>query len=399
MLEWLESYLTKTERRVIGLMSGTSVDGVDVALVRLGSGAELRAELEQFTCVPFPATLRERVLKLCGGGDVAEAARLNVEIGEFFAQAVLQAAGQWRISLEDIDLIGSHGQTVSHQPAAGATLQIGEPSIIAERTGITTVADFRPRDMAAGGQGAPLVPYVDYLLLRHTDRHRIVQNIGGIGNCTMLPADCAIEQVRAWDTGPGNMVIDACVAALTSGIQQCDTDGALAARGTVHAGLLEEMLAHPFLQQPPPKSAGREEFGQAYAAAFLQRCAELQMSREDTIATATAFTAASIAQSYQQFAVPLLERQIEIEVILGGGGAFNPTLRRMLQEQLAASDTNIKFTLLTHEDCGIPNDAKEAMAFAILAHASILGRANNVPGATGARHPVVLGKIVPGTSE
>lgn len=404
MLPWLQNYVGKETHRVIGLMSGTSLDGIDAALCEVaGSGDTLRAGLRGFITVPFAPDVRERIQSACQNGGVEDAARLNVELGELFAGAVLQLMAAYDLSRADVDLIGSHGQTICHLPGERATLQIGEPCIIAERSGITTVADFRPRDMAAGGEGAPLVPYVDWCLLRRADRHRVVQNIGGIGNCTLLPAGCALDDVVAWDTGPGNMVMDECVRLMTNGERAFDEDGEMAARGPVDEAWLAQLMEHPFLARRPPKSTGREDFGRAYTKEFVEEGRRRSLSADNIVATATALTAASIARSLQTFGASVLDgRANSVELILGGGGAFNPTLRRMLQQRLASGLTpgdnthQIPSTVLTHEDCGLRSDAKEALAFAILAHETITGVSNNVPGATGAARPVVLGKIIPG---
>jgi anhydro-N-acetylmuramic acid kinase len=400
MSSWIESYRQASVHRVVGLMSGTSVDGIDAACVRIsGSGPDMQVELESFQTVAYPPKLKQRVLSLCRGGDVTEVALLNFRLGEAFADAALALLGEMAPEPGQVDLIGSHGQTVAHLPRGSsidpegrATLQLGEPSVIAERTGIATVADFRPRDIAAGGEGAPLIPYVDFCLLRHPTKHRIVQNIGGIANCTVLPAGCTVEEVQAWDTGPGNMVIDECIRFLTNGEQELDADGAFAAQGQVNTGWLEELLRHQFLQARPPKSAGREEFGRAYAESIVAAGRRRGLRDEDIVATITALTAASIAASYQYFAAPHLPDQecTETEVVTGGGGAHNLELMRMLQHRLAP------WRLLRHEECGIDGDAKEAMGFAILAHETIMGSPSNVPGGTGASRSALLGKIVPG---
>lgn len=388
----LPPYHAHTAHHVIGLMSGTSVDAVDAALVQVrGSGPTLKARLLAFRETPFPPDLRARVLAVCEGGTTAEVCRLNFDLGELFATAALAVAEQagWRI--EDVDLIGSHGQTVSHLPPqggrAGASLQLGEPSVIAARTGVTTVAEFRYRDLAVGGQGAPLVPYVDWVLFRSDRLTRAVQNIGGIANVTFLPRGATLDDVRAFDTGPGNMVLDGAIAILTGGELTCDVNGRRAAAGRVDADWLAELLAHPFIDQPPPKSTGRETFGPAFAVEAVKEGLRRRLSTEDILATLTAFTAASIARNYALFLEP--DGPVE-EVILGGGGSYNPTLRRMLAEQWP------QLPLKTHEDFGLPGAAKEALAFALLAHETRLGRPTNVPGATGAERAVILGKIIPG---
>ncbi|HEX8833200.1 MAG TPA: anhydro-N-acetylmuramic acid kinase, partial [Abditibacteriaceae bacterium] len=384
----------------IGLMSGTSLDGIDAVLVRIeGSGPTLRAELQAFLCVPLAVPVREQILRIHESASVAEIARLNVELGELFADAVLQLLQHANADANDIAVIGSHGQTICHLPHEHATLQIGEAAIIAERTGITTVSDFRPRDLAAGGQGAPLVPYVDWCLLRHTAHHRIVQNIGGIANCTALGAGGSLEDVRAWDSGPGNMMIDECVSVFTNGAQRFDRDGAIAATGKPDETLLGELMSHPFLARTPPKSAGREEFGCTFTAQFINTAKARALTDADMVATATAFTARSIAESYKRFAPAVLHDAAPLEIILGGGGARNVTLVRMLRNELrdglAFASERTPVTIRTHEEFGLDGDSKEALAFAVLAHETLQGVANNATGATGARRAVVLGKISP----
>jgi len=312
----------------------------------------------------------------------------NAWLGELFADAALRVIEKAGLRPADVDAVASHGQTVWHIPPGeeqpGATLQLGEPCVIAERTGLLTVADFRPRDMAAGGQGAPLVPFADYLLFRDSHLSRAVQNIGGIGNVTWIPRGGTPAEVIAFDTGPGNMVIDALVSHFTDGAQTFDRDGRLAAEGEVDDGLLRELLAHPYFSQPPPKSTGRELFGADYARALRARAESRGLNPAATIATATALTAESITRAYHDFL-----GEID-EVILGGGGSYNPTLRRMIAERLPATPIH------THEDHGISGEAKEAIAFVLLGHATLCGVPANLPAATGAEHSVVLGKIVPG---
>ena len=377
--------------RVVGLMSGTSADGVDAAVVDIGRG---KVRLLAFEVFAYPAALRRQILRLCQ----PESARLedichyNFVLGEVFADAVVRLCSKNGISLSSIDLIGSHGQTIYHNPhgrkygrtAIRSTLQIGEPSVIAQRTGITTVADFRPRGMAAGGEGAPLVPYADYVLFGHNRLARAVQNIGGIANVTFLPSGCKQKGIIAFDTGPGNMVIDGVVRLLSGGKQHYDRGGKIAARGTVDKGFLNEMLRHPFLRRCPPKSTGREEFGAAFSEQIYHRGSKKGLADADIVATVTAFTAHSIARAYRKF-LPVTPD----EMILCGGGAHNHTLVEMLHGELP------EVKMLSTDDFGISVDAKEAVSFAILAWATVRGLTNNVPGATGARGAVVLGKIVP----
>ncbi len=371
-------------------MSGTSADGIDAALVDVGPrGAKLRA----FAMYPYPAAVRKEVLALCAGpASVGRVCHANALLGELFAEAVIRLADKSGVSLRRIDLIGSHGQTICHLPVrrrAGrrqirSTLQIAEPSIIAERTGITTVADFRPRDMAAGGQGAPLVPFADYVLFADDRRSRVLCNIGGIANITYLPAGGEIADVLAFDTGPGNMVIDELVRRLTNGREQFDRNGRRARASRVHEELLDELLQHPFLRRRWPKTTGREDFGAAFTQRLERRGRALRISGNDLIATATAFTCRAISRACER-----LPGRVD-ELILCGGGSRNATLVEMLRQALAPARVRIM------DELGLDADAKEAVSFAILAAETIRGRPGNVPSATGARRPVVLGKIVPG---
>ena len=377
--------------RVVGLMSGTSADGVDAAVVEISSRNVRLLAFEMFS---YPAALRRRILGLCR----PESARLddichyNFVLGEVFADAAIKLCSKSGISLGSIDLIGSHGQTICHQPhgkrygrkMVRSTLQIGEPSVIAQRTGVTTVADFRPRDMVVGGEGAPLVPYADYVLFKHKRLTRAVQNIGGIANVTFLPGGCTQNDIIAFDTGPGNMVIDGIVRLISGGRKRYDAGGKMAARGTVDKRLLNELLRHSFFRRRPPKSTGREEFGADFAEQVYRRAAKKGLADADVIATVTALTAKSIAQAYRRFLPTLPD-----ELILCGGGSHNRTLVDMLHVELP----DVK--MLSTNDFGISVDAKEAVSFAILAWATIKGMASNVPTATGAELPVILGKIVP----
>jgi anhydro-N-acetylmuramic acid kinase len=375
-------------------MSGTSADGIDAVVAEI---AQKRRRLQTRVVThlhrPFKPALRQQILRVCLHGSVAEICELNFFLGERFAQAALAAIRKANLNPHDIAVIGSHGQTIHHLPNARtpSTLQIGEPAVIAERTGITTIGDFRVRDMAAGGQGAPLVPFVDWALFTDDSRPRIVQNIGGIGNLTFLPAGAKLKDVIAFDTGPGNMVIDAVVFALSRGRETYDRDGRWAARGKVSAKLLAQMMAHPFLKKRPPKTTGREEFGEPFVQKFLSSARRMRLRDEDIIVTTTAFTASSIAAAYNRFVLPKLNHTArnKLQVILGGGGAKNRTLRRMLAERIDFAE------FLTHEDFGIASSAKEALAFAILAYETLAGRPGNVLSVTGAARPVILGKIVP----
>jgi anhydro-N-acetylmuramic acid kinase len=362
--------------RIIGLMSGTSADGVDAAAIDIKND---KVKLLAFDTFNYSPALRRNILELgeqktCRPGDISS---LNFQLGEVFADAVIKLCKKNKINLKTIDLIGSHGQTIFHKPACN-TLQIGEPSIIAYKTGITTIADFRPKDIAAGGQGAPLVPFADYWLFKNKKKSRAIQNIGGIANVTYLAANCKLKDIIAFDTGPGNMIIDRLVFLATKGKQNFDRDGKIAAKGKININLLNEMMSHPYFRRRPPKTTGREMFGRKYTDAFYKK-----LPNEDIIATATAFTAISIAAAYKKFLPRLPD-----EIILCGGGTRNKTLVKMLGQ-------NIKSKILFTDDFGINSDAKEAVSFAILAYATIKGIANNVPSATGAKKAVILGKVIP----
>jgi anhydro-N-acetylmuramic acid kinase len=374
-------------------MSGTSADGIDAVVASIaGTGRQLRVRLVAHRHQPFSKPLRSRILNTCRHGTVAEICELNFLLGEHFARAALAVVRQAGLRSRDVAAIGSHGQTVHHLPRAKtpSTLQIGEPAVIAERTGITTVADFRVGDMAAGGEGAPLVPYADWALYTDDTHARILQNIGGIANLTYLRPKASLNDVIAFDTGPGNMVIDAVVTHLSSGRMTFDRDGHWAARGVVSLKLLDELMRHPFLRRRPPKTTGREEFGEPFVVRFLESARRLKLPPAEMVATATAFIAASIADAYERFIFAKLpaSARADLEIILGGGGAKNRTLRKMLADRVAPS------RVITQDDLGYSSAAKEALAFAILAHETLQGRPSNVPAATGARHSVVLGKIV-----
>lgn len=379
---------------LVGLMSGTSADGIDAVVARIsGGGRTLRARVVAHHHQMFPPAFRAQVLHVCLHGTVAGICELNFALGERFANAALAAIHKAGLTPAQITAIGSHGQTIHHLPNAKhpSTLQIGEPSVIAERTGITTVADFRVRDMAAGGQGAPLVPYTDWALFTHATRPRIIQNLGGIGNLTFLPPGSSLTDVRAFDTGPGNMIMDALVTQSSRGKQTYDRGGKWAARGRISEKLLTECLKHPYLRRTPPKTTGREEFGEMFLRRFLTQGRKLKLKDADLIATATAFTAESIADAYRRFVFPQIKPALlpKLQIILGGGGAKNPTLVRLLFERIGVG------ALCVHEDFGMPSSAKEPLAFALMAHETLQGQPSNVPSVTGARRAVVLGKIVP----
>jgi anhydro-N-acetylmuramic acid kinase len=375
---------------VVGLMSGTSVDGIDAAVVsveHLGDTLELR--LLAYSESAYDPAVRARIFGLFdpASSRIDETCELNVLIGQAFAEAAAAALRQADV---EADLIASHGQTVWHQVAPGhtrSTLQLGEPSVIAERLGVTTVADFRPRDIAAGGQGAPLASWGDALLFGDAQLGRAVQNIGGIGNVTWVPPGAQWGAMLAFDTGPGNALIDHAVSRLTGGALRFDTDGALAAAGRVDDALLAELLAHPYFVAQPPKSTGRELFGAQFVDPVIDRAVAAGMSSSDVVATLTAFTAHSIADQYRRFLPGRPD-----EVIVGGGGSRNPVLMSLLSELLDPAQIRL------HEDFNLPSLGREAVYFALMGHEALFGRSNTVPSCTGAMHAVPMGKIVPGAN-
>jgi anhydro-N-acetylmuramic acid kinase len=351
---------------VAGVMSGTSLDGIDVAIVEMPA-----IRVRKFLSVRYPAKIRERLLAVSNAvAHVGEISRLNYEVAELYAKAVNRAG--------KVDLIGCHGQTIYHEGARN-TLQLGEPAVIAERTGTPVVSNFRARDIAAGGQGAPLVPFVDFRLFRHPKRARIALNIGGIGNITVIPAGARAEDVVAFDTGPGNMVIDALAYEASDKKLTYDRNGRIAASGAVDRGLLDELLRDPYYRRKPPKSAGREQYG----IDFVKRMKRSGRPLADLVATATALTAATIAIGVQ------MVHEGPADLIVSGGGSHNPQILSHIAAFLP------QVTLATSSDYGIDADAKEAIAFAILAYATWRGRPSNVPSATGAKGSVLLGSVTP----
>ena len=373
-------------------MSGTSGDGVDAALVEIhGDGDDLTVAPIAFRTVPYSRPLRNRLLSAAVDGHVSDICILNAVLGEWFARAALAVIKTAQYAAAEIDLIGSHGHTIHHLPrpsrkagilAVRSTLQIGEPSVIAERTGITTIADFRPRDIAAGGQGAPLTPYAHYALFRDAKRSRLVVNLGGIGNVSYLPAGKGLDAVQAFDTGPGNMVLDGLAHHFSAGRASMDRNGRLAATGQVDRRLLRRLLAHPFLRKRPPKSTGREEFGSALIEKILAASPKRQPN--DILRTCSLFTAMTVVTASRWLSGPI------DDVVVGGGGARNPTL----MADMAAVFEPVP--VRTFEDMGWNSKAFEAIAFALLAYQTAHGRPANVPAATGARTAAVLGKIIPG---
>ena len=381
-------------KALIGLMSGTSHDGVDAVLVKVAfTRSRFHIIQQAFRTFPYPKSVRERLLRLSQGATITagEVSQVNFLLGELFAQAVLRLCKTAQVAPERIDAIGSHGHTIYHQPrqkpGPGSTLQIGEPAVIALRTGITTVADFRPADVAAGGEGAPLAPYAHYALFRQPTRSIAVQNIGGIANLTYLPAGRGSESLLAFDSGPGNMIIDGVTQTVTGGELLYDRNGRLAKQGTAHQEFLRQLLQHPYFKRRPPKSTGREEFGELFIQNFLQRATALRLSPADQVATATALTAESMARAYRDFVLP---RGKLDEVLLAGGGRLNPALREAFRQALPA------VRIRTLEDVGHDSNSLEAVAFAIFAYATLHGLPANVPSATGAHINVIIGKIIPG---
>jgi anhydro-N-acetylmuramic acid kinase len=410
---------------VAGVMSGTSADGINVALVQFSASKRARAARtpsfpptatfhllahEEF---PYHRNIRGAILTAMNAESarVADLSRLNFLLGDLYADAVGRTAHKHRVKL---DLIGCHGQTLYHQGSAvnylgrkvAVTWQTGEPAIIAARLGVPVVSDFRPADMAAGGKGAPLVPFLDFLAYRNSHIHRIAQNIGGIANLTSIPADAGISDLMAFDTGPGNMLIDAATESLFG--QRYDRSGAIAASGKVIDPLVTQLLRDLFFRQQPPKTAGREEFGREYLTRFLRLCRGSR--KADIVATATALTARSIADAVERFVLPrfvprtlarrkgksrklvppvLSSRSTSTELIVSGGGAKNRTLMAMLRAELTRLEISLHFS----DQFGLPSAAKEAVAFALMAHETWHHRPSNVPSATGAKHPAILGKI------
>ncbi len=379
-------------------MSGTSADGIDVALVRIeGRGLRTRIELLAHRQVPYAPAVRRAVLSTMNAvASVADLSRLNFLLGELYAEAIDTAQRRTGVRCE---LAGCHGQTIYHQgnPAAflgrkiACTWQIGEGAVIAARLGVPVVSDFRPADMSAGGKGAPLVPYLDFVLFRHPRFGRMVQNIGGIANLTAIPAGGGLKDVIAFDTGPGNMVIDA-VAQELFGVL-FDRGGKLAARGKPIDPVLQILLRDPFFKMRPPKTAGREQFGREFTAGFLRLCRR-SSSKHDVIATATALTGRSIGKAIRRYVLPLQSsasprRDVFRELIASGGGTKNATLMRMIAKDLSELEINVRTT----DEFGIPSEAKEAIAFALLAYQTWHRQPSNVPSATGATRPAILGKI------
>ncbi len=380
--------------KIVGLMSGTSADGIDAALVRITGGPD-RPRLRSlgFVSVPYTRRVQQRILSLSVEGQVAEICHMNALLGELFAKAALRVITRSGYEPSDIDLIGSHGQTIHHlpngirEPGVGvvrSTLQIGEATVIAERTGIPTMANFRARDMAVGGEGAPLVPYAHAMLFGHRTRGRLVVNIGGISNVTYIPPGANASGVTAFDTGPGNMVMDALVQQMSHGRESYDAGGRRARRGTVDRRLLEELMAHPYLGRRPPKSTGREEFGSGFVGGLATRARKAGLSADDLLATCAVWTAEAIGTARRW-----VRGSID-EVIVGGGGIHNRAVMSGLARIFEGAPVK------RFDDLGWDSKAFEATAFALLAHQTFHGRCTNVMQVTGARSPVLLGTLAPG---
>ncbi|MCQ9209508.1 anhydro-N-acetylmuramic acid kinase AnmK [Granulicatella seriolae] len=368
-----------------GIMSGTSLDGIDVAILDIvGSGLETEIKLLRFLSQLMPIDMKAKIMKQCDprSSRVDEICSLSVELAELFAQVVQDACQLEEIKSQDLTFVASHGQTIYHQPFASdhlvaSTLQIGNPAVLAERLGTIIVSDFRSRDMAVGGQGAPIVPYSEYLLYRQANRMVCLQNIGGIGNVTILPAGGEMDAIQAFDTGPGNMMIDSLCQHFYQ--EAYDKGGAYAAKGTINQELLERLKAHPYLKKALPKTTGREEFGQAYVEELLFEFPFLKAN--DFIATVTYFTAYCIGYHLQG----IVEEGASL--VVGGGGSYNETLLNYLQQELP------NVVVCKQEDIGYSSDAKEAIAMAVLGNQTLQGLAGNVPSATGANKFVPLGSI------
>jgi anhydro-N-acetylmuramic acid kinase len=406
--------MTKNSMLVLGMMSGTSADGIDAALVKIsGAPPNLKIKLQDHTKQSFPPAVRKEILRVAEQNPLSpgEFSQLHTRLGQVYAEAALNACKKLRISPRKIDLIGNHGQTIFHQgqpvnflgAKTASTLQIGDGSTIAALTGITTVSDFRPADIALGGQGAPLVPFADYALYRHKKLGRVSLNIGGIANITVIPANAKPSDVFAFDTGPGNMLVDSLVQHFTQGRQRYDKNGALAQSGRLVPSVLNELMKDPYLEEAPPKSSGREYFGASYTNKILALGRRHHAKSNDLIRTVTIFTSLTIAGALNRFVLPKTKIH---QLIVSGGGANNPLLMTQLiallnspvgaQHAVPASPparTKPNIEVVTSDEFGIPTDGKEALAFAMFAYETFHHRPSNLPSATGASGPAILGKI------
>jgi anhydro-N-acetylmuramic acid kinase len=383
----------KEKKNVVGLMSGTSLDGIDAALIKIKkSGSDTEIELINFITVPYPNELRDRLLKISlpGKGTVDEICRMNFLTAEYYVDTIFELCARAGINISELDLIGSHGQTVHHLPEPEkyfgkniqSTLQLGEPSVISKKTGVVTVSNFRSGDLVVGGQGAPLVPYFDFLLFRSDKLNRVFLNIGGIANITVLPQNISTDHVLAFDTGPGNMVINSLMKKFFN--REYDKDGEVASRGKISTKLLENLKQFFYFSKSLPKSTGREDFGDKFVEGIISTSGKLGLRLEDIITTATELTACSIADALRFTTLP---RNKVDELIVSGGGAFNKFLMKSLTEKFCYSD------VVYSDKFGIPIDAKEAICFAVLANETIHGNPTNLPSVTGAKRATVLGSI------
>lgn len=395
-IEKLAKLQEKKSLKAIGLMSGTSADGVSAVIVEIkGNWINTKFRIIAHKTYPYTNEVKEKIFELFNPNTstVEKICIMNFILGKIFAETVIRIVKESGMRMDEIDFIASHGQTIYHNPSktkigkyqVKSTLQIGEPSIIAEETGILTIADFRPKDMAVNGEGAPLTAYADYIIFRSKKFSRAIQNIGGIANVTFIPKEASMNNVIAFDTGPGNILIDYIVNRLTNGKLSYDPYGKIASRGEISEELLEWLMQHPYLKRKPPKTTGRRDFGHKFAKKILERAAQLKLRNEDLIATLTKYTAKSIAESYRKY-LP----EIPDEMIIGGGGSYNKTLINMIREELEG--VKIRF----HDEFGIPVQAKEPLLMVILANELIHGHFNNIPSATGAKRKVIMGKIVLG---
>jgi len=402
---------------VLGMMSGTSADGIDAALVKIsGAPPHLKIQLLNHTHQAFPAAIRKEILRVAEQNPLTpgEFSQLHARLGYVYANAALAAAKKFRVSPKKIDLIGNHGQTIFHQgnpvpflgTSTASTLQLGDGSIIASRTGITTVSDFRPADMAVGGQGAPLVPFADYLLYRHVKLGRVSLNLGGIANITVIPANARPQDVFAFDTGPANILIDALVAHFSKGRQRYDKNASFARRGRISNALIYRLMKDPYLKLRPPKSTGREHFGAHYVKDLLRFARKRDINPADVLYTVTYFTAESVVDALCRFVFP---KQKISQLIVSGGGARNPLLMTQLKALLQSSSRSSlsssrhsptatrhlsnPIEVVPSSRFGIPEEAKEALAFALMAYETFHRRPSNLPSATGAHRPAILGKI------
>ncbi len=379
-------------RILVGLMSGTSLDGISAAVARFHNLANGRVhcDLMGFTHRAYHGEERARLEQAMQQGGAREYCRVHADVGDWMADAALAAMADAGVTARDVAAVASHGQTLWHEPGH-STWQVGDAARIAERTGCDVVSDFRSRDVAAGGQGAPLVTIADCMLFAHETHWRALQNIGGIGNVTVVPPAQThyrggMQSVRAFDTGPGVVVIDGVVRALYDG-RPYDRDGLIAASGRVLESVVQEALRHPYFADAPPKSTGRELFSRAYVAQFIGDCEALGAAPADIVATATALTARSLADQYRRFIPEPVH-----DVVLSGGGAHNPTLVRLIEAAVAHGNGP---QVCIFDGLYFDGEAKEAVAFALLGFLHISGRAGNVPSATGARGPRLLGSLTP----